>query len=173
FSCLAELLACHARTAPGRNAILGPACPALTYGALWTDANDTTRALRTVGVGRADRVAVVLPNGPQAAAATGPGAAGAVCVPLNPDFTADEWQRYFGDLRVSALLTRPDMETASRSVAQSLGIPIVDLSPRAGSGGSAFSFVGPATRRAADGELASSADDAVILLTSGSTPRPQ
>ena len=37
-------------------------------------------------------------------------AAGAVCVPLNPGFTAEEWRRYFDDLRVSALLTRADMD---------------------------------------------------------------
>ena len=46
-----------------------------------------------------DRVAVVLPNGPEAAVAMIAVAAGAVCVPLNPGFTADECQRYFGELR--------------------------------------------------------------------------
>ena len=69
-------------------------------------------------------------------------AAGAVCVPLNPGFTADEWQRYFGDLRVAALLTRADMDSAGRGVAHTLGIPVIDLSPRPGEGPGAFSLVG-------------------------------
>jgi hypothetical protein len=34
-------------------------------------------------------------------------------VPLNPGFTADEWQRYFAELGVAALLTRPDIDSAS------------------------------------------------------------
>ena len=74
----------------------------MTYGALWV-AGELLRfaRLRSLGVGRNDRVAVVLPNGPEAAVAMIAVAAGAVCVPLNPGFTADEWQRYFGDLRIA------------------------------------------------------------------------
>jgi acyl-CoA synthetase (AMP-forming)/AMP-acid ligase II/aryl carrier-like protein len=159
--------------APGRTAILAPRRPSITYGALLACATDTVHALRSCGVSRGDRVAVVLPDGPEAAVAMIAIAAGSVCVPLNPSFTADEWQRYFSDLRVSALLTRPDMDSASRSVAQSLGIPIIDLSPRTGDVLGTFSIVGSARRRTAGGELACSADDAFILLTSGSTSRPK
>jgi acyl-CoA synthetase (AMP-forming)/AMP-acid ligase II/acyl carrier protein/NRPS condensation-like uncharacterized protein len=100
-------------------------------------------------------------------------AIGAVCVPLNPSFTADEWRRYFGELRVSALLTCPDMDSASRAVAHSLGIPVIDLCPRPSEGPGAFSIVGPATRRTVGFELAQSADDAFILVTSGTTSRPK
>ena len=92
------------------------------------------RGLRSFGLGRTDRVAVVLPDGIETAMATVAVATGAVCVPLNPGFTADEWQRYFADLRVSALLTCPDIDSASRAVAHDLGIPIVDLSLRSGEG---------------------------------------
>ena len=173
FLCLEDLLACYGRTAPNRNAILAPGRPPVTYGELWARANDAVRGLRSLGIGRNDRVAVVLPNGPEAAVAMIAVAAGAVCVPLNPDFTADEWQRYFGDLRVSALLTRADMDSASRGVAHDLGIPVIDLPPRPSEGPSAFSLVGPATRRIVDGELAPSADDAFILLTSGTSSRPK
>ena len=74
-------------------------------------------------------------------------AAGAVCVPLHPGFAADEWRRYFGDLRVAALLTRADVDSASRGVAYSLGIPVIDLSPRSREGPGAFSLVCPAARR--------------------------
>ena len=86
-------------------------------------------------------------------------AAGAVCVPLHPGFAADEWRRYFGDLRVAALLTRADVDSASRGVAYSLGIPVIDLSPRPGEGPGAFSLVCPTARRAVVGELATGADD--------------
>jgi acyl-CoA synthetase (AMP-forming)/AMP-acid ligase II/acyl carrier protein len=117
---------------------------------------------------------VVLPDGPEAAVTIIAVAAGAVSVPLNPGFTADEWQRYFGALRIAALLTRPDIDSASRGVAHTLGIPVIDLPSRPGEGApGAVSIGGPGTRRIADGEFASSTDDAFILLTSGSTSRPK
>ncbi len=100
-------------------------------------------------------------------------AAGAVCIPLNAGFTIDEWQRYFSELRVTALLTRPDVDSASRRVANALGIPIIDLlkSPHGGPG--PFNIIGRVNRKISDDGFASSADDAFILLTSGSTSRPK
>ncbi len=159
--------------APDRTAILAPGRPAVTYGTLWVRVKDAVRGLRSLGVGPSDRVAVVLPNGPEAAVAMIGVAAGAVCVPLNPGFTADEWQRYLGDLRVSALLTRADMDSASRGVARTLGLPVIDLSPRPDEGPCAFNLVGPGTGRIVDGELAASANDAFILFTSGTSSRPK
>ena len=100
-------------------------------------------------------------------------AAGAVCVPLHSGFAADEWRRYFGDLRVAALLTRADVDSASRGIAYSLGIPVIDLSQRSREVPGAFSLVCPAARPAVVGELAAGADDAFILLTSGSTAQPK
>jgi len=145
----------------------------MTYGALWAQVEDTIRGLRSVGVGRRDRVVVALPDGPDAAVTMTSVAASAVCVPVNPGFTADEWQRYFAELRVAALLTRPDIDSASRGVALSLGIPVVDLLTPPGGGPCSLGIVGPAMRRISDDGFASSADDALILLTSGSTSRPK
>src|SRR5947209_5365709 len=90
FPCLADLLAYYGRTAPDRTAILALNHRPVTYGTLWVRVNDTVRALRSLGVGRSDRVAVVLPDGPETAVTIIAAAAGAVCVPLNPGFTADE-----------------------------------------------------------------------------------
>jgi len=70
-------------------------------------------------------------------------------------------------------LTCRDMDWASRAVAHSLGIPVIDLCPRPSEGPGAFSIVGPATRRTVGFELAQSADDAFILVTSGTTSRPK
>jgi acyl-CoA synthetase (AMP-forming)/AMP-acid ligase II/acyl carrier protein len=124
-------------------------------------------------VGRIDRVAVVLPNGPEAAVAMIAVAAGAVCVPLNPDFTYDEYQRYFGELRLAALLTHADLDSASRRAARALGIAIIDVVTQPDEQAGAFRIVGQAPQRLVDNEFASGADDAFILLTSGSTSRPK
>jgi amino acid adenylation domain-containing protein len=173
FSCLSDLFSFYGRTTPGRAALLAPAREAVTYGALLARTNEAVRALRSLGVGRSDRVAVVLPNGPEAAVAIVAVACGAVCVPLNPGYTADEWQRYFGDLRITTLLTRADVNSPSRGVAHTLGIPVIDMAPREGEGPAAFTLVGSAKRRAAVDDAASGGDDAFILLTSGTTSRPK
>jgi acyl-coenzyme A synthetase/AMP-(fatty) acid ligase len=60
----------------------------MNYAALWAQAEDTIRGLRSVGVGRRERVAVALPDGADAAVTVISVATGAVCVPLNPGFTA-------------------------------------------------------------------------------------
>jgi acyl-CoA synthetase (AMP-forming)/AMP-acid ligase II/acyl carrier protein len=117
-------------------------------------------------------VAVVLPDGPETAVTMISVAAGAVCVPLNPGFTADEWQRYFDELRVASLLTRPDIESASRRAALSLDIPVIDL-PKSSDAPGPFGVTGPIKRKISGEGFASSADDAFILLTSGSTSRPK
>jgi acyl-CoA synthetase (AMP-forming)/AMP-acid ligase II/acyl carrier protein len=173
FSSLPDLLSNCARNWPDRYAILAPGRTPMTYGALWTQAHDVAHGLRSIGVGRTDRVAVVLPDGPEAAVAMIAVAAAAVCVPLNPGFTYDEYQRYFGELRLAALLTHADLDSASRRAADALGIAIIDVVTQPNEQAGAFRIVGQAPRRVGDNELASGADDAFILLTSGSTSRPK
>ena len=87
FACLHDLLSHHGRNAPDRHAFLASGRLPMTYDGLWLQTRDVVRGLRSVGVGRTDRVAVVLPDGPEAAVAMVAVAAGAVCVPLNPAFT--------------------------------------------------------------------------------------
>ncbi|MCK1420313.1 AMP-binding protein [Bradyrhizobium sp. CW12] len=171
FACLYDLLLHHGRQAPDRYAILAPGCLPMTYGALSLLTHDVVRALRSAGVSRTDRVAVVLPNGPEAAVAMVTLAVGAVCVPLSPDFTYDEYKRYFADLDVAALLAHADPTSACRRAASSLGIRIIDVVTRPGEGAGAFHIV--SQREPPNDQLASSSDDAFILLTSGSTSRPK
>ena len=70
FACIGDMLAYHGRHSPERPAILSPEGAALTYSAFWARTNEIVRELRDFGVGRNDRVAVVLPTGPEAAVAT-------------------------------------------------------------------------------------------------------
>ena len=50
-------------------AIVASGAPPLTYDGLRALANQTIAALNGFGIGRGDRVAIVLPNGPEMAAA--------------------------------------------------------------------------------------------------------
>ena len=54
--------------------------------------SDTLAALNARGIGRNDRVAIVLDNGPEMAAAFLCISAGATAAPLNPAYRADEFE---------------------------------------------------------------------------------
>ncbi|HET7884979.1 MAG TPA: AMP-binding protein [Bradyrhizobium sp.] len=173
FPAIPDLLSHHAQTSPDRAAILAPGREPLTYGELWKQAREVVCALRGLGIGRTGRVAVVLPNGPEAAVAMVAVAAGSVCVPLNPALTEDEYRRYFEQSHLAALLTSPDASPASRRVAQAMGLPVVEIMPRTDHRAGSFGIGGRRTTRSGDEEFSSSQDDAFLLLTSGSTSWPK
>ena len=172
FACLGDLLAHYGQTAPERIAILAEGRTSLTYGALRSRTNEIIRQLRDVGIGVSDRVAVVLPGGPDAAVVMLGVAAGAVCVPLHSGFSSEELKHYLQDLQVAALLTRPDMDSASRGAAYSLGIPVIDMLPHPELIGG-FKLICSAAGQAVEGELSAGSNDAFVLLTSGSTAQPK
>ena len=78
---LYALLASGAASAP---AIRAPGRPALSYAGLRDLTAATIARLNGIGIGRNDRVAIVLPNGPEMAAAFIAIGAGATTAPLNP-----------------------------------------------------------------------------------------
>ena len=113
FAHIGGLLAFHARTMPAAPALLAPGRPPLTYGALGAGIAHLVRTLRGLGIAPADRIAVALPRGADSALALIAVASSCACVPVNPDLTADELQRYFSELKLTALVTRADMNSAS------------------------------------------------------------
>src|SRR6476646_7463395 len=90
FSSIPGLLEHHARRSPDALAILAPGRAPLTYGRLHRHIEDVGRTLRAMGIGRRDRVAVVLPNGPEMAVAILTVEACAVCAPLISAYGAEE-----------------------------------------------------------------------------------
>jgi acyl-CoA synthetase (AMP-forming)/AMP-acid ligase II len=85
------------------------------------------RTLRTMGIGRRDRIAVVLPNGPEMAVAFLAVTAWAVCVPINPAYGAEELDSYFADLRPRVLITQGGVDSPARRVALARAVQVVDL----------------------------------------------
>ena len=91
---------------------------------------DTTVAsLRALGVGRQDRVAMVLPNGPEMAALFLGVAAGAAAAPLNAAYREEEFDFYLSDIEAKLLLIEAGLESPARAVAARRGIPVVDVAP--------------------------------------------
>ena len=122
FSCLPHILEHHAKRSPDAPAILASGRAPLTYSRLYRHIDEMGRTLRAMGIARRDRVAVVLPNGPEMAVTILTVAASATCAPMNPAYGAEELDRYFADLRPRALITSAGMDSPASRVARARGI---------------------------------------------------
>src|SRR6266581_3968181 len=172
FSSIPRLLEHHAKRNPDAPAILAPGRAPLNYGRLYQQIDRMGRTLRTIGIGRRDRIAVVLPNGPDMAVAFLTIAACAVCVPINPAYGTEELDRYFADLRPRALITQAGIDSPACRVALSRGVRIIELSSALDAAAGLFALTGEQVG-APFHELVSPDDVAVLLLTSGTTSRPK
>ena len=110
--------------APAATAIGAPGANPQTYAGLKTLAERTVAALNERGIGRNDRVAIVLENGPEMATAFLCIAAGATTAPLNPAYREDEFDFYLSDLNAKALVVLYGSESAAVTVARKRGIPV-------------------------------------------------
>ncbi|MCS6931286.1 MAG: acyl--CoA ligase [Acetobacteraceae bacterium] len=145
--------------------------PALSHAALSDLAAGTVAWLNAHGIGRNDRVAIVLPNGPEMAAAFLCIGAGATTAPLNPAYRAEEFDFYLSDLNAKAIVLAKGEGGAAREVAERRGIAILELTP--GEAAGAFALSGGAPGRAAKPGMAEPSDIALVLHTSGTTARPK
>ena len=147
----------------------------LRYRGLRALARTTVEKLNALGVGREDRVAIVLPNGPEMAAAFVCIASGATTAPLNPGYRAEEFEFYLSDLKAKALVLDAGSTSAARAVAARLSIPVIELHPRreAGAGSFALEAAAPMKGVAARPGPGEGGDTALVLHTSGTTARPK
>ena len=167
---LPDLLAAGPDSAP---ALEAPDAPALPRGALRRHARDVVGTLNRHGIGRGDRVAIVLPNGPAMAAAFLGVAAGAAAAPLNPAYRAAEFAFYLEDLDARALIAAAGDDGPARAAAAERGIPVLELAPdRAAAGLFALSGAAAPAPALRPGPAAAG-DAALVLHTSGTTSRPK
>ncbi len=171
---LLQLLGAGDATAP---AIAAPSLRPLTYGALRTLVESTVKTLNGCGVGRNDRVAIVLPNGPEMATAFIGIAAGASAAPLNPGYRGEEFEFYLSDLGAKALVVEQGSQSPAREVAARLGILVLELKTgfEQGARAGAFTLHPASTPPGTDcsGGFAAAGDVALLLHTSGTTSRPK
>ncbi|QEX16657.1 AMP-dependent synthetase [Hypericibacter terrae] len=157
-----------------RAAIAAPGVAPLSRGRLLQQIDATVGALRALGIKANDRVAIVLPNGPEMAVSFLAVASGATAAPLNPNYREEEFDFYLGDLEAKLLIVQAGVESPVRAVAQRRRVPIVELTPTAG--GPAGSFNLSREGRpipAASASFAGPDDVALVLHTSGTTSRPK
>ena len=114
----------------------------LTYAALRALIDRTVRSLNELGIGRGDRVAIVLPNGPEMATAFLCVASAAASAPLNPAYRQDEFEFYLEDLKAKALIVEAGSESPAIRAAEKLGVGIITLAPEPNPQAGAFRLFG-------------------------------
>jgi len=148
----------------------------LRYAELLTAIIDIKIILNAHGIGPNDRVAIVSPNGPDMALAILGIMSTATCAPLNPKYTASEFEFYLSDLDVKAIVIHRNLKSSIREVAQQSSAvvfeivsdknqPMDKMTLSCISGHDATLETNPTHP--------SEQDQALILHTSGTTSRPK
>lgn len=155
-------------------AIGAPDRDTMDFAGLRDLATATIARLNELGIGRNDRVAIVLPNSPEMATAFVTIGCGATTAPLNPAYRGEEFDFYLDDLNAKALVVEKGSESPALAVAEKRGIPVITLvSDENGPAGN-FTLEGAGTgSAAAEGGPAQADDIALVLHTSGTTSRPK
>src|SRR5262245_21445784 len=120
--------------------------------------------LNALDIGRNDRVAIVLPNGPEMATSFLGVAACATAAPLNPQYKTAEFEFFLSSLGAKLLLLQADLDSPARSAARTRGIPIAELRTLENAAAGNFQLV--AERKSAkprNRELAQADDVALVL----------
>lgn len=165
------LLAGHDDDLP---AIGGPDGEWLRYGALRGLARAVATELRGMGIAATDRVAIVLPNGPEMATAFVTVAQAAVTAPLNPAYRTDEFAFYLEDLKARAVILPDGYDGPALDAANRLGVAVLRLKTDAGKPAGWFTLAPDTPPGPPAASVEPGADDiALILHTSGTTSRPK
>jgi len=163
------------RAEANATAISAPGRAGLDHAGLRELVGRTLATLNGLGIGRNDRVAIVLANGPEMATCFIAAACGVTTAPLNPAYRADEFEFYLSDLHAKALIVEHDSASPAIGVAAKLGVRLIDLHARERAGDFELR---PRDGRGAEAAAASGGpaqpDDVSMLLhTSGTTSRPK
>ena len=159
-------------------AIITPDGSVLSHGDLRAEVDRLVGQLRSLGLGIRDRIAIVMPNGPEMALAFLAAACTGCAAPLNPKYRTEELRFYLEDLGTKALITRPDDSgDAARTAAGEAhaGVLSVTLTGFAADGPGSTDLTASSpepTPLPGSGEPAAE-DVALVLHTSGTTSRPK
>jgi acyl-CoA synthetase (AMP-forming)/AMP-acid ligase II len=166
------------RGADQATAISAPGRTPLSFAGLCALVDVTRERLNSLGIGRNDRVAIVLDNGPEMATCYIACACAVTSAPLNPAYRAEEFEFYLTDLRAAALIVASASTTPALDVAIKLGVQVIELTPSVDGPAGGFTLAlrageAPKSASAALPGPAQPADVSMVLHTSGTTSRPK
>lgn len=174
MSLIIDTIRSHAVKQPAEAAILGVEGSVCTYHQLLIQVENTINTFRALGIGQNDSVAIVLPNGLLMATAFISIAAGMASSPLNPNYTAAEYDFFLRDLGPKTVVVEFGSNNPVLEVAKKLHIPITFIKPISETQVALFeifSEINP-LKDVSNTDLKPS-DIALILHTSGTTSRPK
>ena len=164
----------RASRAPDAVAVCAPGRDPLLFGQLKRHIVAVSAALSARGIGRNDRVALALSNGPEAATAFLAVTCGAACAPLNPEQTAEEFEFILKELRPRALMVAAHGSSSASEVARRLDIEVIEIDVDDHSPAGVFRLRGAVEHPSDEAIPLTSGDDvALVLSTSGTTSRPK
>jgi acyl-CoA synthetase (AMP-forming)/AMP-acid ligase II len=163
----------RAKQAPDSMAVGAPGRAPLSYARLTALIQAQTIRLHELGIGRGDRVALVLPNGPEMAVGFLAAASASTCAPLNPDYRESEFDFYLSDLDARAVILLSGADFPARKVAQARGLLVIDLEPDLRAEAGVFTLTGRSGGAARDPGAPEPESEALTLHTSGTTSRPK
>ncbi|MCW5983442.1 MAG: AMP-binding protein [Bryobacteraceae bacterium] len=166
-----DLLQSQAERSPTAEAILAPLRTPLTYGGLLALVESAAGEMNARGIRTADRVAIVLPNGPEMATSFVAVSAACTCAPLNPSYRFEEFDFYLSDLGAKAVIVPDGHDSPVRQVAAARDIAVIELAPELDRPAGVFRLGG--RPRSGSPAFASADDVALVLHTSGTTSRPK
>ncbi|NDB44006.1 MAG: AMP-dependent synthetase, partial [Betaproteobacteria bacterium] len=148
---------------------------AMSYAALRQLSQYVQKQFNQVGIGRNDRVALVLPNSAEMASSFITVACCCTSAPLNPSYRADEFEFYLNDLNAKALVVETGSSSPAVAVAAKMGIALIEIEPTPQSGAGTFTLnMNGLAHKTPEHPGAAQADDvALVLHTSGTTSRPK
>ncbi len=152
-------------------AIGAPGRHAMSYRDLAGQISETQDMLGHAGLADGDRVALVLPNGPEMASAFLGVASGLTAAPLNPAYRADEFRFYLEDLDARLLIVEEGSRSDAIAVARDLGMGLAEICVGENAKAGAFNL---RLREEPDRrKVTRNAGTALVLHTSGTTSRPK
>ena len=144
-----------------------------TYGDLKKLTAYVSSRLRSYGISVADRVAIVLPNGPEMASAFITMAQSCTTAPLNPNYREEEYLFYLKDLNAKALVVLQDYNGPALAAANHLNISVIKVSVNPEHLAGEFELLGEIHNSVISQRLPTPQDVALILHTSGTTSKPK
>ena len=165
-----EWLTANAERTPDAIAIAAPGRLPLTYARLCAHSEYVAAALASLGLGAGDRIATVLPDGPEAAVALVTITSHAVCAPLDPRCRPIEFAQRLSELEAAAVVVPAGSDSPVVDVARRQGVAVLELTPTSSDVAGVFGLSGDGGVRRPR-QPSRDHDLALVLHTSGTTSR--